>query len=58
MFADNPHQPGDCWPKPLIRRMDDGVPKRMDRLRGLGNAVVPQIPELLGYAILDAEGVS
>jgi DNA (cytosine-5)-methyltransferase 1 len=30
----------------------DGVPNRMDRVRGTGNAVVPQIPELIGRAIL------
>jgi DNA (cytosine-5)-methyltransferase 1 len=50
-----PYREGDLWPKPLIRRMDDGVPDRTHRLKALGNAVVPQIPEMIGYAILEAE---
>ncbi len=35
-------------------RVAHGVNKRVDRLKGLGNAVVPQIPELIGNAILSA----
>ena len=34
--------------------MGDGLPGELDRLRCLGNAVVPQIPELIGRAILKA----
>jgi DNA (cytosine-5)-methyltransferase 1 len=35
-------------------RVVDGLPNHVDRLGGLGNAVVPQIPELIGRAILSA----
>ena len=40
--------------EPDVGRVANGVPKRVDRLRGLGNAVVPQIAEWLGQQILDA----
>ncbi len=39
-------------PEPV--RVADGIPDRMDRVSALGNAVVPQIPELIGRAILEA----
>jgi DNA (cytosine-5)-methyltransferase 1 len=42
-------------PEPAVGRVANGVPSRVDRLKALGNAVVPQIPELIGYAILEAE---
>jgi DNA (cytosine-5)-methyltransferase 1 len=41
--------------EPDVGRVANGVPQRVDRLKGLGNAVVPQIPELIGNAILAAE---
>lgn len=37
-----------------IRRVADRVPDWVDRIRTCGNAVVPQIPELIGRAILAA----
>lgn len=47
---------GDWWRvEPDVGRVADGVPSRVDRLRALGNAVVPQIPELIGRAIMEAE---
>lgn len=39
---------------PPVCGVDDGIPYRVDRLAALGNAVVPQIPELIGNAILEA----
>jgi DNA (cytosine-5)-methyltransferase 1 len=38
-----------------LRGMDDGLPVRMDGFNACANAVVPQIPELIGRAILAAE---
>jgi DNA (cytosine-5)-methyltransferase 1 len=38
--------------EPDVGRVAYGVPVRMDRLKGLGNAVVPQIPYLIGESIM------
>lgn len=40
--------------EPDVGRVAHGVAARVDRLRCLGNALVPQIPELIGRAILAA----
>ena len=47
---------GENWRiEPSVGRVAHGVPKRMDRLKQLGNAVIPQIPELIGRAIMAVE---
>jgi DNA (cytosine-5)-methyltransferase 1 len=40
---------------PVLGRGENGLPNRVDRMHAIGNAVVPQIPELIGRAILRAE---
>lgn len=41
--------------EPNVGRVANGIPSRVDRLRSLGNALVPQIPEWIGYRILAYE---
>jgi DNA (cytosine-5)-methyltransferase 1 len=49
----------DQWStEPDVGRVANGIPNRVDRLKQLGNAVVPQIPELIGRAIIEFENAS
>jgi DNA (cytosine-5)-methyltransferase 1 len=43
------------WPQaePPVCGVADGVPSRVDRLKGLGNAVVPQVAEWIGRRITE-----
>jgi DNA (cytosine-5)-methyltransferase 1 len=44
----------DWWQgEPHMGRVADGVSCRVDRLRGLGNAVVPQVAEVIGRLIME-----
>ena len=49
-------QPQSQWAtwwktEPSVGRVANGIPNRMDRLKGLGNAVVPQVAEHIGNII-------
>jgi len=48
---------GGWWAtEPDVGRVADGVPRRVDRLRGLGNAVVPQVAEYVGRMVAERLG--
>jgi DNA (cytosine-5)-methyltransferase 1 len=55
--AEDAGQPPRCqkhggWDfEPPVGRVAHGIPKRVDRLRGLGNAIVPQIAMQIGLTI-------
>lgn len=57
-------QAGEPWDggwwrtEPDVGRVAHGVPARVDRLRALGNAVVPQVVEFIGRRILEAEALT
>jgi len=52
-----PPGPQDAWDsipshlKPAVRRVADGVPHRVDRLRALGNAVLPDVARMAFLAL-------
>jgi DNA (cytosine-5)-methyltransferase 1 len=46
---------GGWWAvEPDVGRVASRVPNRVDRLKALGNAVVPAIPQMIGHAILQS----
>ena len=59
LLADSPAWASCPWdsPEAAVCRMDDGIPDRVVDTERFGNSVVPQIPEVLGRAILEAENL-
>lgn len=46
----------DWWStEPDVGRVADGIPSRVDRLKGLGNAVVPQVAEFTGRQMMSEQ---
>ena len=43
--------------EPDVGRVANGIPNRMDRLKALGNAVVPQVAKQIGEMIMEIESV-
>ena len=46
-------RPGSWWAtEPGVGRVADGIPNRVDRIKCLGNSIVPQVAHLIGLSIL------
>lgn len=43
--------------QPPVPGVDERLPNRLDEIRSFGNCVLPQIPEIIGRAIAQAEGM-
>jgi DNA (cytosine-5)-methyltransferase 1 len=53
VWSAKPRRQRNPWAaEPNVGRVADGVPSRVDRLRALGNAVVPQVAEAVGRMIV------
>ena len=48
-------RPGEWLTEPDVGRLAHGIPHRVDRLRALGNSIVPQIAELLFRRIAEID---
>jgi len=53
-YGENSPLGGKRFTVPELVRGFHGIPNRSHRVKALGNAVIPQIPELIGRAIMDS----
>ncbi len=56
VYKEHTNFSSSCWgkDKPGVVRTSNGIPSQMDRLECLGNAVVPKITEIIGFALDEA----
>jgi len=56
-LRDKPQETGEWWfSEPDVGRVANGIPNRVDRIKALGNAIVPQVAEVIFGAIKKIEG--
>lgn len=53
VVARNPFVANSGWPQPLLRRGDDGLADRVDRIRAIGNGQVPSVAALAWLALIN-----
>jgi DNA (cytosine-5)-methyltransferase 1 len=57
-IASAPMQPGDRWPQPILRSMDDGLAGSVGKLRAYGNAINAEAARAVVLAYLEARSCS
>jgi len=55
LFRRSIESAGTWKPEPQLGRVAHGISNRVDRLRALGNAVVPQVAEVVGRVVMDID---
>lgn len=57
LFAERPGHADHWRVEPNLGRVADGITNRLDRLRTLGNAIVPQVAEYIGRRLILAHSI-